>query len=58
MPAARLKPRTGCTDTPRIIGDRLRANHCETQKREALIVVNVINRMTALGMPESVKIVA
>ena len=42
----------------RIIGDRLRAQHCEAQKREALIAVKVINRMTALGMPESAKIVA
>ncbi len=42
----------------RIIGDRLRAQHCEAQKREALIAVSVINRMTALGMPESVKVVA
>ena len=41
----------------RIIGDRLRAQHCEAQKREALVAVNVINRMTALGMPESAKIV-
>ena len=42
----------------RIIGDRLRALHCEAQQKEALIAVNVINRMTALGMPESAKIVA
>ena len=42
----------------RIIGDCLRARHHEAQKREALIAVNVINRMTALGMPESAKIVA
>ena len=42
----------------RIIGDRLRAQHRESQKREALIAVNVINRMTALGMPESTRIVA
>ena len=42
----------------RIIGDCLRALHCEAQKREALIAVNVINRMSALGMPESVKVVA
>ena len=42
----------------RIIGDRLRAQHCEAQKREALIAVSIINRMTALGMPESAKIVA
>ena len=32
----------------RIIGDRLRTQHRESQKREALIAVNVINRMTAL----------
>ena len=42
----------------RIIGDRLRALNDDAQKREALIAVNVINRMTALGMPESVKVVA
>jgi len=42
----------------RVIGGRLRALHCEAQKREALIAVNVINRMTALGMPKSVKMVA
>jgi hypothetical protein len=41
-----------------IIGDRLRTQHREAQKKEALIAVNVINRMTALGMPESAKIVA
>jgi len=41
----------------RIIGDRLRAKHHESQKREALIAVNVMNRMTALGRPESAKIV-
>ena len=42
----------------RIIGDRLRAEHREPQKHEALIAVNVINRMTAFGMPESAKNVA
>ena len=42
----------------RIIGASLRAKHHESQKREALIAVNVINRMTAIGMPESEKIVA
>ncbi len=40
----------------RIIGDRLRAQHREAQKKEALIAVHVINRMTALGTPESAKI--
>ena len=29
---------------------RLRAQHCEAQKRETLIAVKVINRMTALGV--------
>ena len=33
----------------RIIGDRLRAQQRESQKTEALIAVNVINRMTALA---------
>ena len=42
----------------RIIGDRLRAKGRDSQKTEALIAVNIINRMTALGMPESAKIVA
>jgi hypothetical protein len=42
----------------RIIGDHLRAIHRESQKKEALIAVNVINRMTALGVPKSEKIVA
>jgi hypothetical protein len=41
-----------------IIADRLCAKHLETQKREVLIAVNVINRMTALGMPESVQAAA
>jgi len=41
----------------RIIGDRLRAQHYDSQQKEALIAVNVINRMTALGMPVSVKVV-
>ena len=42
----------------RIIGDRLRAKGRDSQKTEALIAVNIINRMTALGMPESAKIAA
>jgi hypothetical protein len=42
----------------RIVGDRLRAKHRDSQKAEALIAVNVINQMIALGMPESAKIVA
>jgi len=37
----------------RIVGDRLRTRTFERQKREAMIGVSVINRMTALGMPES-----
>ena len=42
----------------RIIGDHLRARHRDSQETEALIAVNVVNRMTALGMPKSAKIVA
>ena len=41
-----------------LIADRLCAKHLEAQKREALIAVNVLNRMTVLGMPESVKVTA
>jgi hypothetical protein len=41
----------------RIIGDRLRAQDREAQETEALIAVNVLNRMTELGRPESEKIV-
>ena len=41
-----------------IIGDRLRAKRLEAQKREAAIAVNAINRMTELGMPESVQVSA
>jgi hypothetical protein len=37
----------------RIIGVPLRARKFETQKREAKIAVNVVNRMTELGMPQS-----
>jgi hypothetical protein len=49
---------TGMSRYKRIIGDRLRAQHREAQEKEALIAVSIINRMTALGMPESAKIVA
>ena len=38
----------------RITGDGLRARNFEGQKREAVIRVNVLNRMLALGMPQSV----
>ena len=37
----------------RIVGDHLRARTFERQKREAMIGVNIVNRMTVLGMPES-----
>lgn len=40
----------------RIIGDRLRAKKVDAQAREAMIGVHVLNRMTALGMPESARI--
>jgi hypothetical protein len=42
----------------RIIGDALRSRKPDTQKKEMLIAVNVINMMTGLGMPESVAVVA
>jgi hypothetical protein len=40
----------------RIIGDRLRSRSSEGQRIEALIGVNILNRMTVLGMPGSVSI--
>ncbi len=42
----------------RSIGDGLRARRLEAQLREAMIGVLVINRMTELGMPQSVAVVA
>jgi len=39
-----------------IIGSRLRARSMEGQRREAIIGVNILNRMTELGMPESLAI--
>jgi len=36
-----------------IIGGRLRARHPESQRREAMIACNILNRMTELGRPES-----
>jgi hypothetical protein len=38
----------------RIIGDRLRSRSPERQQTEAMIGVNILNRITALGMPDSV----
>jgi IS5 family transposase len=39
-----------------IIGDRLRARHPKSQATEALIACNILNRMIALGRPESLAI--
>jgi hypothetical protein len=36
-----------------MIGDRLRARHPESQKAEALIACNILNRMFELGKPKS-----
>jgi len=36
-----------------IVGDRLRARHADTQKTEAVIACNVLNRMVELGRPKS-----
>ena len=40
----------------RLIGDAPRSRKPAAQKREAMVAVKVINRMTALGMPESVAV--
>lgn len=42
----------------RIIGDALRARRSSAQKREAMIAVSTINRMTQLGMPVSMAVAA
>jgi hypothetical protein len=39
-----------------IVGPRLRARHPGAQEAEAVIACNVLNRMTDLGMPESLTI--
>ena len=36
-----------------IIGHKLRARHPPTQKAEAIIACNILNRMIALGKPEA-----
>ena len=36
-----------------IIGSRLRARHPQSQKAEAVMACNILNRMTGLGMPDS-----
>ena len=42
----------------RITGDRLSAKNFETQKREAKIRVNILNRMIDLGMPEFYRVIS
>ena len=39
-----------------ILGPRLRSRSEEGQRKEAMIGVNILNRMTELGMPESVAV--
>ena len=39
-----------------IIGDRLRARHPQSQKAEAVMACNILNRMSGLGMPESLPV--
>ena len=36
-----------------ILGHKLRARNPESQQAEAIIACNILNRMTALGSPES-----
>ena len=48
----------GMSRYKRIIGDRLRAKKPGAQTREAMLAVNVLNRMTKLGMPDSVAVAA
>ncbi|MGB5084564.1 MAG: IS5/IS1182 family transposase, partial [Methylocystis silviterrae] len=39
-----------------IIGRRLHARNLSNQKNEAKVGCNVLNRMTAMGMPVSVRV--
>jgi hypothetical protein len=39
-----------------IIGPRLRARHPESQQAEAVIACNILNRIIALGKPDSFSI--
>jgi hypothetical protein len=39
-----------------IVGDRLRARDPKSQEAEAIIACNILNRMIAIGRPESVAI--
>jgi hypothetical protein len=39
-----------------VLGPRLRSRSEEGQRREAMIGVNILNRMTELGMSESVAV--
>ena len=57
-PYQQARAENGMQRYKRIIGDALRARKPDAQKREAMIAVNVVNRMTALGMPNSVAVAA
>jgi len=46
----------GMSRYKRIIGERLRAKKPGAQTREAMLAVNVLNRMTKLGMSDSVAV--
>jgi hypothetical protein len=48
------RPENGMYRFKQVFGPRLRSRSGEEQRKEAMIVVNILNRMTELGMPESV----
>ena len=54
----RRRSENGMYRYKRIIGDALRARRSSAQRKEAMIAVNVINKMTQLGMPVSRAVVA
>ena len=39
-----------------ILGGSLKSRHFENQKTEAQIMANILNKMTALGMPDTIAI--
>ena len=53
LPLEGARAENGMYRFKQIVGARLRSRSPEAQRREAMIGVNILNRMTELGMPES-----
>jgi hypothetical protein len=53
---AKTLPRIRCSDSKRLFGGQLWAQNLATQRTEALVKCAVLNRMTQLGMPQTVRV--